>query len=86
MSNSSGWKNEISVLDLIYAGYTEHWPVHDDKIRVGFENLRMFYNHMSEQEFDEFFARVSDLCCAHENVAFQEGVRVGIQLAEELKL
>lgn len=78
--------NTPPLLELLYTGYTEYQPIDNECIRGGFEKLRSYYQHMSDQEFDDLFSQISDLCCAHEYAAFLAGIRVGVHLAKELEL
>ena len=75
-----------SLLELLHTGYTEYFPISNDEIRTRFGELRAFYKNMSDREFDDLFSMVSSLCCAHEDAAFLEGIRVGAQLVMELQL
>lgn len=74
-----------SVMNLLYWTYTEYNPIDDKKLKDGFAKLRSQFANLSLQEFDPVFNIVSDLCGDHEQLAFYEGLRLGVTLMQELK-
>lgn len=74
-----------SVMNLLYWTYTEYNPVDDQQIKNGFAKLRSQFPHLNLQEFDPIFTTVSELCTEHEQLAFMEGLRLGVTLMLELQ-
>jgi len=74
-----------SVINLLYWVYTEYNPIDNQKLRNGFAALRAQFPNLSLQEFDPVFTIVSDLCSEHEQLAFYEGLRLGVTLMQELR-
>lgn len=72
-----------SVLEVPYWHYTQFNPFDNQEIRDGFSRLRNQFPHLSLQEFDPIFTTVSDLCVDHEQLAFLEGLRLGVVLMQE---
>lgn len=73
-----------SVLDILYGHYMEHGSSDSEKIMSHFTALRALVN-LPPQKYDPIFYMVSDLCMEHGRLAFSEGLRMGIQLAGEIR-
>ena len=73
-----------SVLNLLYRTYTEYNPIDNERIRSNFTALRNHFPELNLKQFDTIFTTVSDLCLEHEQIAFMEGLRLGVTLMLEL--
>lgn len=76
--------NAESVLDILYEYYMEHGSSDSEKIVNQFTVLRALVD-LPPQKYDPIFYVVSDLCMEHGRMAFSEGLRMGIQLADEIR-
>ena len=74
-----------SVLTLLYDAYTELNNLDNAQIKADFHALYQAMNGIDLREMDQILDPVCALCRDHEQSGFREGVRVGFQLAEELK-
>lgn len=74
-----------SVLGFIYEAYTELNNLDNAQIKADFHALYQAMNGKDLREMDQILDPVCALCRDHEQSGFWEGVRVGFQLAEELK-
>lgn len=74
-----------SVLTLLYDAYTELNNLDNAQIKADFHALYQAMNGKDLREMDQILDPVCALCRDHEQSGFREGVRVGFQLAEELK-
>lgn len=82
--NPPNYGDADSILELLYWVYAECNPIDDQKIRDGFVHLRNQFPHLSLQEIDPILTTTSDLCLEYERLAFQEGLRLGVMLMQEL--
>lgn len=73
-----------SVLNLLYRTYTEYNPIDNQKIKAKFITLRNHFPELDLKQFDTIFTTVSDLCLECEQLAFMEGLRLGVTLMVEL--
>ena len=73
-----------SILNLLYQTYTEYNPIENQKIRAHFTTLRNHFPELHLKQFDPIFTTVSDLCLECEQLAFMEGLRLGVTLMLEL--
>ena len=73
-----------SLLEFIYQCYSEFHSFDNEQIRACFAELDHFHETMSIEESDRLFHLVARLCTEYERAAFMEGIRVGVQLMEEL--
>lgn len=78
--NPPNYGDAESVLDILYGHYIEHGNIDSEKIVNQFAALRALVN-LPPQEYDPIFYIVSDLCMEHEQLAFSEGLRMGMELA-----
>ena len=74
-----------SVLALLYEAYNAINTMDDDRIKADFNVLYQVMNGMELQEMDRIIYPVCTLCRSHERAGFVEGIKVGIQLANELR-
>ena len=73
-----------SVLNLLYRTYTEYNPIDNERIKANFATLRNHFPELNLKQFDPIFTTVSDLCLECEQLAFMEGLRLGVTLVLEL--
>ena len=73
-----------SVLTLLYEAYAESNKMDDGTIREDFNELYRLMNGMELREMDKIIYPVCTLCPDHQRSGFIEGIRVGVQLREEL--
>lgn len=74
-----------SVLTLLYDAYTELNNLDNAQIKADFHALYQAMNGKDLREMDQILDPVCALCRDHEQSGFREGVKVGFQLADELK-
>ena len=80
-----GYKNASSLLDMLYMWYVEWNPINSEQIRQDYLELESkFCCCCTEKQVDDVLDAITRLCWNHEQVAFLEGLRVGIRLAYEL--
>ena len=75
-----------SLLELLYNAYSEFNGFDNVQIRRDFDNLYSSMNGKTLREIDEVIYPVCVLCRDHEKTGFEEGVKVGIRLAQELSV
>ena len=80
-----GCSDISSLLEMLYYHYTEHNSAENQQIRNLFGRLEQCMNHLDLPERDGVEMIVSELCCAYEQAAFLEGMRVGARLIMELE-
>lgn len=73
-----------SILELLFNAYTEVTGLDNETIREDFNNLYAAMNSKSLHEMDEILYPVCTLCRDHEKAGFEEGIKVGLRLAQEL--
>jgi hypothetical protein len=83
--NPPNYGDADSVLGLLYECFNENNPYDNDEIRAGFKELYQQMNGMPLREMDQIVYPVCKLCRDHEMSGFVEGVKIGFQLARELK-
>ena len=74
-----------SVLAMLYECHNENSPYDNEQIRTDFNELYQQMNGMPLREMDKIIYPVCKLCRDHEKAGFVEGIKVGIQLSQELK-
>ena len=72
-----------SILEMLYSYYHECNNTDTDAVKAAFEDLYQRMHGMPLREMDRIVDAVCTLCREHEKVGFVEGVKVGLQLAEE---
>lgn len=70
-------------MDLLFWQYVQTASNDNEKIRGLFTQLRELCQ-LPQNQFDEVFYVVSDLCLEHGSMAFAEGIRYGYALARDL--
>lgn len=73
-----------SILEMLYCYYHECNGTDNDAVKAAFEELSCKMHGMSLREMDKIVDTVCSLCREHEKVGFVEGVKVGIQMDQEL--
>ena len=73
-----------SVLTLLYEAYAESNRMDDGTIKEDFNELYRQMNGMELREMDRIMYPVCTLCRDHQRAGFEEGIKVGILLREEL--
>ena len=73
-----------SVLALLYEAYNAVNTTDDDQIKTDFNALYQAMNGMELKEMDRIIDPVCKLCRDHEQTGFVAGVKIGVQLANEL--
>ena len=75
-----------SLLEMLLNVYTEFNGFDNQIIRENFNNLYAAMNGKTLREMDQIIYPVCTLCRDHEKTGFQEGVKVGIRLAQEANI
>ena len=75
-----------SILELLFNAYTEATGLDNETIREDFNSLYAAMNGKSIREMDEILYPVCTLCRDHEKAGFEEGIKVGLRLAQEINL
>lgn len=73
-----------SLLEMLFNVYTEFNGFDNQIIRDDFNDLYTAMNGKTLREMDQIIYPVCTLCRDHEKTGFEEGVKVGIRLAQEL--
>ena len=73
-----------SILDMLYYRYSECNRLDNAEIKAAFTDLYQKMHGMSLREMDRIIDVVCTLCREHEKAGFTEGVKVGIELGEEM--
>lgn len=73
-----------SILEMLYECHNENSPYDNEQIKADFNELYRQMNGMLLREMDKIIYPVCKLCRDHEKAGFVEGIRVGMQLMEEL--
>ena len=76
--------NSASVLAFLYEAYAQMNPMEDAQIKADFDTLYQAMNGMELQDMDRIIYPVCTLCRDHERSGFVEGVKMGVQLAQDL--
>ena len=74
---------EESLLEMLFNVYTEYNGFDN---QIDFNSLYEAMNGMPLREMDRIIYPVCTLCRDHEKTGFQEGVKVGIRLAQEVNI
>ena len=75
-----------SLLEMLFNVYTEFNGFDNQIIREDFNDLYTAMNSKPLREIDQIIYPVCTLCRDHEKTGFQEGVKVGIRLAQEANI
>ena len=75
-----------SLLEMLFNVYTEFNGFDNQIIREDFNDLYTAMNGKTLREMDQIIYPVCILCRDHEKTGFQEGIKVGIRLAQEVNI
>ena len=75
-----------SLLEMLFNVYTELNGFDNQIIREDFNDLYTAMNGKTLREMDQIIYPVCALCRDHEKAGFEEGVKVGIRLAQEANI
>ena len=75
-----------SLLEMLFNVYTEFNGFDNQIIREDFNELYTAMNGKTLREMDQIIYPVCTLCRDHEKAGFQEGIKVGIRLAQEVNI
>ena len=78
--------NPESLLEMLFNVYTEFNGFDNQIIREDFNDLYTAMNGKTLREMDQIIYPVGTLCRDHEKAGFQEGIKVGIRLAQEANI
>ena len=79
-----GYPDADSILDMLHMWYAQWNPVNSDQIKEDFLKLESLFFANKNVKTDDMMDIITRLCWNHEHLAFLEGLRVGIRLAQEL--
>ena len=74
------------LLEMLFNVYTEFNGFDNQIIREDFNDLYTAMNGKPLREMDQIIYPVCTLCRDHEKTGFEEGVKVGIRLAQEVNI
>lgn len=77
------FNNAKSILDAIFWIYMESTPANSETLRKDYAKLRDAWK-LPPQEYDEILYIISDLCTEYSRQAFQDGIRIGMLLMQEV--
>ena len=75
-----------SLLEMLFNIYTEFNGFDNQIVREDFNDLYTAMNGKTLGEMDQIIYPVCTLCRDHEKAGFQEGIIVGIRLAQEVSI
>ena len=78
------FSNGDTVLAMLYEAYSECNQMEDAQVKAAFEELYHQMNGMELHEMDRILDPVCSLCRSHEQAGFVEGVKIGLQLRNEI--
>lgn len=70
---------------MLYECHNEHNPYDNEQIKTDFHELYQQMNGMPLKEIDQIIYPVCRLCRDHERAGFVAGIKIGVQLANELR-
>ena len=76
--------NAQSILEVLFDAYNESNGFDNAAIKADFEELYQLMNGKPLKEIDEIIYAVCTLCRDHEKAGFVEGIKVGMNLAQEI--
>lgn len=83
-ANPPNFGDADSVLGLLYECFNENNPYDNEQIKADFNKLYRQMNGMPLREMDNIIYPVCKLCRDHERAGFEEGVKIGVRLLQEL--
>ena len=82
--NLPNYGDADSILGMLYECHNENNQYDNEQIKADFHELYQQMNGMPLNEIDRIIYPVCRLCRDHERAGFVEGVKIGVQLANEL--
>jgi len=82
--NPPNYGDGESILTLLYEAYSDINKMDNDAIKKDFGELYKMMNGMTLTQMDEIIDPVCKLCRDHQRSGFVEGVKLGINLKDEL--
>ncbi len=79
-----GYQSANSLLEMLYMWYVEWNPINSEQIRQDYLSLESCFCGGTDERLDDVIDVITRLCQNHEQVAFLEGLRVGVRLVQEL--
>ena len=76
--------NAESILEVLFDVYNESSSFDNATTKANFKELYRLMNGKHLKEVDEIIYAVCTLCRDHEKAGFEEGIKVGVRLAQEL--
>ena len=73
-----------SILEMLYGYYRKCNNTDTETVKAAFEDMYQRMHGMPLREMDRIVDAVCTLCREHEKAGFVEGVKVGIQLEQEI--
>ena len=74
-----------TVLELLYNTYYEHVCTDDtEEVKQAFDELYQSMTGKTLKEKDEIIDTVCNLCRLHQQTGFNDGIKVGIRLVQEM--
>ena len=76
-----------AILELLYNTYYEHVCSDDtEEVKQAFDELYQSMTGKTLKEKDEVIYATCRLCSLHQQTGFIDGIRLGLRMAEELKI
>ena len=75
-----------SLLEFLFCCYTEDHPLDSEKVRRCYEKLEPLFESLPSTPSNQLFQNIAELFITYEQVAFIEGVRIGVMLDREIRL
>ena len=82
--NPPNYGDGESILTLLYEAYSDINKMDNDAIKKDFGELYQMMNGMTLTQMDTILDPVCKLCRDHQRSGFMEGVKLGINLEDEL--
>ena len=73
-----------SILEMLYCYYHECNGTDNDTVKATFDKLYCKMHGMTLREMDKIIDTVCSLCREHEKTGFIDGIKIGIQMEQEL--
>ena len=76
--------NAESILEVLFDAYNESSGFDNAAIKADFEELYRLMNGRPLKEIDGVIYAVCTLCRDHEKAGVEQGIKIGVRLAQEL--
>lgn len=84
MEREPGLCEDMSIMDILYNGYTEQEVTDDHYIQQEFAELDDVLSKLTLKEYDRVWDATCRLCSLHERRAFCAGLHMGIDFMMEM--